>query len=130
MNSETPSVFEMVLWEEFGKSATARGTMVGVFVKVFVLQNGHAHQMGTATVIEASASSGTEAVRRLHNYDLPFEHGMDLVVVCPVVMANYVKDLAYPYTFHTKEEATAILGDMFSSRLYAWDIQAVLPVSI
>lgn len=83
--------------------------------------------MGTAGASAAGATSETAAVRTLHNHYLPQAYSTDLVVVPTVVIFDSVKDLAYPYTFHTNEEVPATLGDTFSSRNFDWKSRALLP---
>lgn len=65
----------------------------------------------------------------MHRHNLPCNQGKDLVVNWTVVVADSSNDLAYSHTLLTKDEAPAILGDMFASGLYAWEIQARLPIS-
>lgn len=86
--------------------------------------------VGTATVSKESAASETETMRKMHNPDLPREQGSHSVVVRTVVIADLVKDLAYSYTFLANDEVPGTLGDIISSRPHAWDIQAMILLSI
>lgn len=119
----------MVLGKTFGNSVTVREILSGVPLKLLALQNGHAHQMGTATGSETGVPSKMEVVRTLPNHDIPREQGTELVVVRTVVIADSVKNLAYPYTFHTNDEVSTALGDMFASGLYAWNFRVSSPLS-
>lgn len=94
-------------------------------VKIFALHNKHAVQVATATVSEAGATYETEAVRRMHNPDIPREQGADLVDFQAVAIADSVNDLLYLYMIRTKKEVTGTLSDMFSS-LYSWDSHTTL----
>lgn len=70
----------------FSNSAIACGILAGVPVRIFALQNSPMHQVGTARVNEVGATSETEAVKTLHNYNQHREKGVDLLVVQTVVM--------------------------------------------
>lgn len=78
----------MVLRKESGNTAAAFGVLYGMAVNLFALQNGHAAQVGTATVSEAGATSETEAVRIMHNHDLLRQQGKDLFVIRTVVTTD------------------------------------------
>lgn len=86
----------MVLSEVFGNSTTALWNLPDVPVKLFALDNGIVHQVGTAIVSEAAAPFETKEVRTPPNHDLPSQQGTALVVFQTVVIVDEVKDFAYP----------------------------------
>lgn len=100
-------LFEMVLGNVFDNYSALFVALPGVPLNLVALHNGHASQFGTTTVRKAGAASEIEAVRRMYIHNPPPEQVKSLVVVCPVIIADTVNDLAYPYTFHTCYEAPA-----------------------
>lgn len=118
-----------VFRESFSKTATASWIVPGVPVNLFAVQDGHSKEVGTATVSEAGAISVRRPVQGTHDQDLPHNTGTDLVVICSVTITYSVKNFIYRYTFITNYEVPKTLGDIFSSFPYAWDAQAMLPVT-
>lgn len=97
--------------------------------ELYGLQNGHAAQAGTVTLSEAGATFEIEAVRSLHRHNIPWEQGTDVVVIRTVGIADIGKRLACTYTLFSNDGVPAPLGDIFSSVVHVWDIQAMLHLS-
>lgn len=89
-------LFEIVLGEVFGTIVTAIGILPGVHVRLLTLQDRHAHQTHTSRKSEAGAPSEMELVRTVHNHVLPPEPGTDILVARTMVIADSVKNFAYP----------------------------------
>lgn len=115
----------MVRCEKFGITSAACELLSDVFVKVLALCNVHAAQVGSAAASKAGKTSETAAVRSMNNCNLPFEQGVDLVVIYIMVAADLVRDLAYLYTLHANDEVSWILGALYLSGLCARDSQSM-----
>lgn len=98
-------------------------------VKLFTLHNEHAKQVGTATVSKAGTTSEPEVVRKMPSHDLICKQNTELVVICTVVVAVSIKYLPHLYTIHRNDNVPAAFDYMFSSKPYAWNSQAMLPLS-
>lgn len=121
-------LFEMALVNEIGITAEAHRVLPGMPVKLFAQQNWQYVQAGISVVSGADATSGIETVISMHNPDLPRTEGTDLTFIGAVVIADCVKDVEDPQTFHTNNDVPATSGDILSSEPYAWERQAMLPL--
>lgn len=77
----------------------------------------------------AGATSETELVKSIPNIELSWEQGTEFVVIRTVVIADSIKGLSNFYPFKTNDAVLATWGARFSGGLYAWEIQAFLPIS-
>lgn len=106
-NDNKTSLSKLPLHAEFWDTTAARRILPDVLFKLSALHNGHAVQVSTSTVGEAGATSEVEAVRSMHNHLFPCDRNKDLAVILTVVIADFFKDLAYPYTFNTNVDVPA-----------------------
>lgn len=81
----------------------------------------YANVRNVPTVVEtvllgnAGAASPLRLQHFLHNHKLVNEHCEDLVVIRLAVIHEYLKHVAYPYTFKINGEVSEIFWDIFLS---------------
>lgn len=68
----------MGLCGESENTAAAGAALPGMPVNLFALHDGHSLQVGTAKMSEAGGTFEIEAVRVMHNHDLPLEQSRTL----------------------------------------------------
>lgn len=129
LTNQTTTLFKKVRAKSLGTDPQSAGSCLMWFLAVLTFYNGRAKKVGTTAVSEAGMTSENEALKKLHNHDLPRTEGTDFVFVHRNVVANSVKDPSYPFPVHTINKVQAFLDNIFSSRLYGWDSQSMLPIS-
>lgn len=86
----------------FCDTAVPGGVKPGVTVKLSFLHNEHVAQVGITAVSGDSATSESEAFRRMTNHRLPRQQWMDLVFIGTVDISDSFEDLSFPYMFRTE----------------------------
>lgn len=125
---EQEIIFREVLQDDFGKEPSSRGLKKGRQVKLFVVEEGKAVEVGSANL--GTAGAADELLQRnLHLHELPSSAELDLVVITSTSFKEEQKGLSYPYKFKGGEGVPKTLEDMFPQCFYAWETRMMIPTN-